>query len=311
MMLSIVINTVNRKEMLFDLLRCVFECDFSGISREITVVDDCSDELYADELHRLFPTVVFLRNLERSYLIKSRNIGWRSTTGDVVFFVDDDNEIFDKDIFKKGLSALASNDKAGIIGCRTYYYSDSDRINVGPVVFNMYTGLTKFPLHNQTDPKNEGYLVATHNCTNAFFVRRTHLEAVDGFTEEFFQTFSEADFAAKIRQIDLSVLECPELKVYHKAPVASSLVSLPARLTGGSAKRMYFLIRNRFLFISKHGSFAQRLIFGVLFAPVFTLYYLYTAIRNRQKAYAFACISGTRDGYIKLLYHDQQTKKFH
>ena len=86
--LSIIINTFNRKKMLFDLLFSIQKCTFP-ILYEIIVVDDCSEEDYSQEIANVFPNVQFLRNSKRLFLIKSRNKGWLASFGKIVFFVDD------------------------------------------------------------------------------------------------------------------------------------------------------------------------------------------------------------------------------
>ncbi len=123
---------------------------------------------------------------------------------------------------------------------------------------------------------------------------------MEGFSEEFFQTFSEADFSEKVRKAGSKVVECNALKVYHKSPMVD-VTKLSDRLLGGSIMRVYYLVRNRFLFIQKHGSLLQRLVFGLFFAPLYTAFYLYSSLRNKRIDYALTCIKATKDGYKILV----------
>lgn len=299
MLLSIVINTVNRKEMLFLLIDSIERCNFENIQHEIIIVDDCSHEDYGSELKARYPTVTFHKNDKSQLLIKSRNIGWRLAKGEFVFFIDDDNEVFDENLFQKAI-VLLRKEEIGILGCRTHYFDHPTYINVGPVKFNKYTGKTSFPLRNSEDIQaDDVVLTPSHDCPNAFFTKHAILHKVEGFSEEFFQTFSEADYSEKVRKCGYSVLECSSLKVYHKSPMVR-VTNLSERLLGGSVMRMYYLVRNRFLFIRKHGTLIQCAVFSLFFAPLYSLFYLFSSLRNKRIDFAYSCLKATMDGYRLL-----------
>lgn len=298
-MLSIVINTRNRKEMLYALLASLYKSDFADTD-EIIVVDDCSDEDYSNQLKENYPKVIFIRNSSREYLIKSRNKGWKSAKGDYVFFIDDDNEINDDTFFSKALGILEKDPTIGILGCRTYYFAYPSMIMVGPTRFNKTTGKTLFRGINKNDFDEIKGLIETHDNPNAFFTTKKVLEKTGGFTEEIVQTFSEADFAEKVRKLGLKVFQYSELKVYHKSMPATN-ASLTPRQLGGSPERFYYLMRNRFVFIKKWGNFGEKLLFTLVFSHLYTFYYLYIPLKFKETTMVKKGLRGVLDGYIYML----------
>ena len=301
MELSIIINTRNRKDMLFALLDSL-KLQKLDIAYETIVVDDCSDDDNTNEISQKYPNVKFIRNNKREFLIKSRNKGWQNASGKYVFFIDDDNEIKNPDMISLALDTFTKNPDIGVLGCRTYYFDEPSKILVGPNKFNKYTGRTLFLIMNQTDdPKYQG-IIDTHDNPNAFFTTKELLLKTGGFSQEIVQTFSEADYAEKIRKLGLRVVQFSELKAYHKSPKVD-FKNLPTRLLGGSPERFYYLMRNRYLFIRKYGTFLQIITYALIFSMIYNVYYLYITIASRDYKMMRSGLMGIIDGYIIVLFN--------
>ncbi len=73
MELSIIINTRDRKDMLYALLENVKQCVLP-FSYEVIVVEDASPDDYSREMKMKFPKVRFIRNTKRLFLIESRTL---------------------------------------------------------------------------------------------------------------------------------------------------------------------------------------------------------------------------------------------
>ncbi len=297
-MISIVITTRDRRQNLFDLLASI-KINPPKSEYEIIVIDDFSEEDFKDELLSKYK-VNFIKNPRRSGLIKSRNAGWRAAKHEIVLFIDDDNEIKDSDFFDKAITQFNKNEKTGILGCITYYFDDPSLIQFGPTIFNKYTGKTTFIGVNSHEIESENGLVKTHDVPNAFFTRLKVLKETGGFSDEIVQTFSEADYAEKVRKAEYEVFQCTELKVYHKSP-KMDFSKMSVRHMGGSPWRFYYLMRNRFVFIKKWATFWQKLTFTLVFSHLYTIYYIGHLIRLKEKQMIISGLYGIRDGYIYML----------
>jgi GT2 family glycosyltransferase len=297
-MISIVITTRDRKQNLFDLLESIKKFP-PKTEYEIVVVDDFSEEDIKDELLKKFK-VQFIKNSKREGLIKSRNAGWRATKNEIVLIIDDDNEIKDDNFFEIAEQKFNENSKIGILGCISYYFDEPETIQFGPTIFNKYTGKTTFIGVNTSEIKSENGLVKTHDVPNAFFTRRAVLLKTGGFSDEIIQTFSEADYAEKVRKINFEVFQCTELKVYHKSP-KMDFAKISVRHMGGSPWRFYYLMRNRFVFIKKWATLIQKITFSLFFSHLYTIYYIGHLIRLKEKEMIVSGLYGVRDGYIYML----------
>ncbi len=298
MQFSIVINTRNRKEMLFALLESLIRCE-GGVGCEYIVIDDFSDEDFSEEVHSRYPFVQFVRNITRQYLINSRNAGWNLSKNSWVLFIDDDNEIKDEDFLIKAGRSIITHPEAGIVGGRTYYYDYPETIMVGPTKFNKFTGKTTFLGANKKDTGKLEGLIETNDVPNVFFVSRAVLDKVGGFSPEIFQTFSEADFAEKVRRIGLKVYQSSDLKVYHKSE-PPDFKKMDKRQMGGSPERFYFLMRNRFVFLKKWGNTFQKITFTLLFSHLYTVFYLLALVRRKEYKMVRSGLMGVLHGYIYM-----------
>ena len=298
-MISVVICTRNRSEMLIALLRSL-QKPLATIKHEIIIVDDCSDDNTQLQVKKKFPHAKFFRNNKRKYLIRSRNFGWKKAEGQVIFFIDDDNEIKDNKFFSHALELIKEYPEIGVVGCRTNYFDSPNTVLIGQNKFNKLTGKTTFFQMNKKDDKGLLGPLFTHDNPNAFFVKKSILEKTHGFSEEIVQTFSEADLSEKVRAIGLQVAQFPELKVYHKSPKVD-FSKMSARLMGGSPERFYYLMRNRFLFIKKYATLLDKTAFSLIFSHLYSAYYFGNLIRLREWKMLLSGLRGVRDGYIYMI----------
>jgi glycosyltransferase involved in cell wall biosynthesis len=88
-MISVVIPTRNRVNVLGDAIRSVLEQDWGGSTFEIVVVDDGSSD-GTETLVRSFNGVRYVRTSQGS-AAGSRNVGIQETTGEWIAFLDDDD----------------------------------------------------------------------------------------------------------------------------------------------------------------------------------------------------------------------------
>lgn len=111
-MISVVINTYNRKD---DLLRAINSVKKQSIKNlQIIVVDDASTdgtkELFVDDIG-----IKYIRNPTNQGLAKSREIGLTHCDSDIVAFLDDDDYFFDEKKLELQLEILKSNEDIAVV----------------------------------------------------------------------------------------------------------------------------------------------------------------------------------------------------
>jgi GT2 family glycosyltransferase len=293
MRLSVVIPTRNRPADLRDLLESLQAC--VPPPDEIVVADDYQEADVLGELRAGFPGVVFVRLPERGYMTAARNAGaWRAG-GQFIFFVDDDN-VVDSDCIRLCLEAAESDPTLGVVGAKTLYHADPSRISfagakVGPLALARTTmvGL------NEVDGPPYQTLYEVDATPNVFLVRREAFEAVGGFDEAIRHTWSEADFGERVRRLGYRVVVEGRAKVWHKGPLIDT-TRLSSRHVGGSPFTLYYLTRNRYVYVARYGRWWEKALFSLLFSNLFLAYYAFSMLAARQADLLAALLLGAWDG---------------
>lgn len=96
-LVSVVINTYNRKDLLSRAIDSVFRDNYEN--KEILVIDDCSTQNISEVIDKYlkYDNFRYIRNEKNQGLSYSRNIGWKNSSGEYIAFLDDDDEWINKD----------------------------------------------------------------------------------------------------------------------------------------------------------------------------------------------------------------------
>jgi GT2 family glycosyltransferase len=179
---GIVIPTHNRYGKLRALLASIQHWRPSDIT-SVVVVDDSDRPI---DLTKDFESInlkqIFLDR--RVFISKAKNIGWRNTTEQYVYFIDDDNVIGERTI-SAVLGIISKSDPIGAIMPAVLYKSRPELVWVYATPLSHRRGL-KHELIGRNAPRNpslENRLLSTDALPNASIVRRKALESVDGFDE--------------------------------------------------------------------------------------------------------------------------------
>jgi glycosyltransferase involved in cell wall biosynthesis len=210
-LVSVVIPTLGRPELLERCLAVLLKQDFPAEAFEIIVVDDGPSAATRDlvtrwvarTIGRQGPTIGYTATQRAKGPAAARNVGWRAAQGRIIAFTDDDT-IPATDWLWQGVQALGSG-RAAVWG----------RVIV--------------PLpHDPTDYERDAAGLAgggfvTANC----FVRVEALQAVGGFDERFRLAWREdSDLFFALRSRYPAIRYAPEVVVVHPIRPAPWGVSL-------------------------------------------------------------------------------------
>lgn len=206
---SVVIPTCRRPDLLQRCLAPLLQQTLEPGRYEIVVVDDGQTEDTRALVERLAastqgrPLLRYLRPQGTKGPAAARNRGWRAAQGEVIAFTDDDT-VPDIDWLRQGLRAIAA-DKAAVRG----------QVQV-PV-------LGPLTDHGRMTKGLEAAEFVTANC----FVRKSALEAVDGFDERFLRAWREdSDLHFKLIERHGEVPKAPLAIVLHPVREAPFGISL-------------------------------------------------------------------------------------
>lgn len=303
-MISVIIPTYNRREMVLDCVASVLATDYREL--EIIVVDDCSPDQTSEELTRRFAgdkRVRVIRNERNCSLAVSRNRGAAIAKGEYLFFLDDDN-VVDENILSELLAVFAHDERIALVAPLAI----QNRRGTEPTIwtlgcdFNRWTSQPRnlsadLPL-SQFDEYDK--LFPTTYSPNAFMVRREAFDKVGGFDESYVITYEESDFGLRLLEAGYAAYIAPKAKTRHLGYLEPGSASALRLLGIERAARTQYFARNRLRFARRHFSCLQYLSVALLFAPLSSVYYGYVAFKNRRADIAWAYLKGTIAGITGL-----------
>jgi hypothetical protein len=222
-------------------------CAISGKFAEIVVLDNGSQDSSVELLRRDFPQVRVLELGQNLGAAGGRNAGLTRLASDLILLMDNDVALTN-DCVERLVKALESRPDAAIAVPAVIYGNQRDRIQYCGAECH-YLGLQIIVNENvpvdliAADVVEMGSLVS---C--CFLVDRSRLPGAEVFDDSFFIYFEDHEYGVRVRALGASLLAVPAARCYH----GQGTEGLSIRQLGGySSRRVFFLIRNRWLFLLK------------------------------------------------------------
>jgi GT2 family glycosyltransferase len=214
-LVSVVIPTYRRPDLLERCLAALVEQGFPRDSFEIVVADDGPEERLRRVvrhwalLTRGAPEIRYLPVTATQGPAGARNRGWEMADSPVIAFTDDDT-VPHRDWIVEGYRALLSNPSALAAAGRVVVPMPADR---APTDYE----------------KDMGRLAAAEFVTANVFVRRSALEAIGGFDERFTSAWREdSDLQFALLGLRGEIVAAPDAIVEHPVRPAGWLDNLRA-----------------------------------------------------------------------------------
>jgi GT2 family glycosyltransferase len=213
--LTIVIPTYNREAKLNALLRSILACSLT-LQYDVVIVDDSEYETRIDQdiKRSLAPNLSLIHHKSRVLISKAKNIGWKKSKSEYVFFIDDDN-VVPRGTIETLISRLESDSRIGALMPVVYYLRKPNVVWVYSAPFSK--GRWKFDLIGRNlieTTKPHVDLLPTDALPNAFMTRTSLLRKVDGFDESL-AINSSCDLCQKIKSLGYGVFALTRAAVFH------------------------------------------------------------------------------------------------
>jgi GT2 family glycosyltransferase len=263
MFLSIIVNHYRTPEILKICLRSIKEnlknADFSW---EIIVTDGATIEKTTEMMEDHFSDAVFIPFEENVGFGKLVNAAIERSKGEYLFIINADIIIEEEKAIEKILEYIEKNKDVGMVGpkllnvnntvqqsCFRFYTpltvvcrrTSLGRTFIGKKVLNNFLMKDVFDKNNATEPIPVDWLMGS-----AMMVRRSDLEKVGVFDENFFMYFEDVDWARRFWENGLKVVYFPNSVMYHyhfqsskKRSLFDSLLSKYARIHIKSALKYF------------------------------------------------------------------------
>ena len=228
---------------------------------DIVLVDNGSEGNDVEVLRNVFGDHMHIIENDINYgFAEGCNIGMRyalsGTNPDYILLLNND-VVVDPSFLTEMVKVADSDVQVGIVGPKTYFYSEPSRIQSAGGRINWWTGQTSLVGCTQIDNggfdevKEVDWMVG---C--ALLVRRMVIEKVGWLYSGYFAYFEETELCARARKAGYRVLYAPRARIWHKRRLP------PGRIDGF---RLHQMTRNRFLFMKRNSTRPQLLSFFVCF----------------------------------------------
>ena len=239
--ISIIIPSKNGRKHLLETLPATLQaCQNSSLKTEVIVVDDNSQDNTLD-LQKIFPQVIFLKNLSKG-ACSARNSGVAKATGNILLFIDNDvflnTDFFDNTVkyFDKNFFAAA---------CCGYWVFDGRQLD-GIKTIEFKRGFPRFTGNILNNRLQEDIRYLSFGVQGAyFFCSKDKFDILGGF-DTLFEPYllEETDLVYRGLKRGWQIVYLPQTKPLHKCGGTIQSKTNP--------KTKFLSKRNKYIFVWKN-----------------------------------------------------------
>ena len=219
-LVSIVIVNWNGKKWLKTCLDSVFRQTYRQF--EVIMVDNGSNDNSQAFVREYFPKVKVIE-LDQNYgFAKGNNVGIEKAKGDIVFLLNNDT-VIDKDMLEK-IVPVFDNPKIGTAQPKIVLMNESNMLDLAGAFWTSTTFLSYFGLRAKSNLRkyNEPLKVFS-NKGAAMFIRKSMLDKIGSFDEDFWCYYEETDLCHRAWLVGFECWYYP-VSTCHHANGGTSLV---------------------------------------------------------------------------------------
>ncbi len=218
---------------------------------EIIVVDNASVD-DASLLKVTYPEITLIQSEKNLGFAGGNNLGVAKAKGDYILFLNNDTEPA-PDFLTPLVELMLSNPRIGAVSSKLLYFDEPHRLQfAGGTGINLYTGRGFAIGYKELDSEQYSKNYQTKSIHGAAcMVSRAVIEKVGNMSELFFLYYEETDYCERIMRAGFEVWFCGASKVLHKESMATGKES---------PLKIYYLTRNRLVFVRRNSQGIQKLI---------------------------------------------------
>jgi GT2 family glycosyltransferase len=262
---SIITVNFRQFEMTVDFLDSLKDSTYSNL--EVIVVENGWKEDHDESYRKVYPEVVVLHSHENLGFAGGNNLGIKASTGDYLFFLNNDTEV-PADTIAKLVEEMESDPKTGVICPRIYYYDQPEILQ-----YAGFTPMNWWTAQNHANHYKEALKLEDKTTATAFahgaamLISRQAINQSGLMPENYFLYYEELDWVHHICKKGYGVKVHHGTYILHKESVSTGKAS---------ALKTYFQTRNRILFMRRNAGLKKWmffLFFAVAVLPVHILRY--------------------------------------
>jgi GT2 family glycosyltransferase len=255
----------------------------------IVVIDNGSKGNDAEIIKEKFGDFVFVIEEETNLgFTGGCNVGirWALHSGAKYVLLLNNDVVVDVNFLTELVNVAQNDVQIGIVGPKAYYYDQPKKIAyAGGGNVNFWTGNVSFIGKNATDDgRFDNIAEVDFVGGSALLIKEETIKRIGLLNEMYFAYYEETEWCTKARKAGFKVVYVPKARIWDKGPKRRK-----------SELAMYYMTRNRFLFVKRNSSSFQLIIFNIFFLTTDLLGQMKNKLFLRPKFF-IAYLKGIRDG---------------
>jgi hypothetical protein len=259
---------------------------------EVIVVDNGSTGNDTQVIKEKFGDYIYLIQNDKNYgYTGGNNIGIRYALANYqpdYFLILNNDTVVAPDFLTELVRVSETDADIGIAGPKIYYHHFPGRIQSVGALVNMQKGRASLIGCNEIDTgqyDTEQDVDYVEGC--CLLVKRELIHKVGLLDESYFCYWDEADYCIRAKKAGYKIVYAPMAKVWHKGGISGKISTL----------RCYYMARNNFKFVRRHGTRWQYCSFLIwFFGYYFWLATVYYLLLCRSLNLVTSFYRGTKDG---------------
>lgn len=255
--IDIIIVNWNAAHQLRECLDSIVDSDRHSFSLDrVIIVDNASTDRSLESIQSIDLPIDLIRNLENKGFGVACNQGAAISKSDYLLFLNPDTRLF-KEALDKAIDFIhgGSISKVGAVGIQLIDSQGHIQRNCArfPRPLNFWCSIlgidkilsNKFTSYLMTDWNHQNSQIVDHVMGAFYLIAGKTFRSVGGFDQDFFVYFEDLDLSYRLHQQGFSSYYLADIKSFHKGGGTSDSIK---------ATRVFYSIRSRILYASKHFS---------------------------------------------------------
>jgi GT2 family glycosyltransferase len=211
-LVSVIIVNYNGRAFLEKCLSSLLAQSYPDV--EIILVDNASRDDSIEYLRKEFPSVKIIANKENLGFAKGNNIGIKAAKGELIATVNNDTEVASKWV-EKLVKAINSDENVGMCASKMLFMKNPELINSTGICISRSGACWDRGMFERDNGQYECIEEVFGPCAGAAMYRKSMLDEIGLFDEDFYAYMEDVDLAFRGRLAGWKCLYVPNAVVYH------------------------------------------------------------------------------------------------
>jgi len=285
---SIVILNWNQRDMTLACLESLRKISYPNY--EIIIVDNGSTDGSIEAIKKEFPELTVIENGRNLGVAGGRNVGieYVQQRGTDYLLLLDNDTIVHKDFMTEMVKAGESDNRAGILTGKIYFYSEPDKIWCAGCSLSLYRRHISAIGYDEIDKgQYDDIREVEHVAGCCLMIKKKVIDEIGILDQNFIEYFTEdTDWCLRARKKGYKIMYVPKAKIWHHV----------IKKTSVSERYWYLKGRNLMWLMRKHARLHHWIVFS-FYLVVGSAKVLYREAKAGNLRQVFTMVKGTLDAF--------------